>query len=233
MDRMKEIINNSAFFGVLISIIGYEIGRFLQRRLKLAIFNPLLIAIIVVIGVLVVMKIDYEVYEEGAEYISYLLTPATVCLAVPLYEKLSLLKGNFKAIMLGIFSGVMASAISIFGIALLFGVTKEQYITMLPKSITAAIGMELSMENGGMATITVAAIVITGIFGNLAAEGICRVFRIREPIAKGVAIGTSAHAMGTARAMEIGEIEGAMSGLAIAVAGIMTVVVVPLFAGFW
>lgn len=229
---MKEIITGSAFFGVFISILGYEVGLLLKKKLKHPVFNPLLIAIIFVIAALLLLGIDYDSYNEGAKYISYLLTPATVCLAVPLYEQLTLLKKNWKAILIGISTGVITSLTSVFLLALVFGLAHEEYVTLLPKSITTAIGMELSREMGGIVTISVAVIVVTGIFGNVMAESVCKLFRIKEPVAKGIAIGTSSHAVGTAKAMEMGSEEGAMSSLAIAVAGILTAVLVSVFAQF-
>lgn len=229
---MKEIITGSAFFGVFISILGYEVGLLLKKKLKHPVFNPLLIAIIFVIAALLLLGIDYDSYNEGAKYISYLLTPATVCLAVPLYEQLTLLKKNWKAILIGISTGVITSLTSVFLLALVFGLAHEEYVTLLPKSITTAIGMELSREMGGIVTISVAVIVVTGIFGNVMAESVCKLFKIKEPVAKGIAIGTSSHAVGTAKAMEMGREEGAMSSLAIAVAGILTAVLVSVFAQF-
>lgn len=229
---MREIITNSAFFGVFISILGYEVGLLLKKKLKNPVFNPLLIAIIFIVAVLLLLGIDYDSYNEGAKYISYLLTPATVCLAVPLYEQLTLLKKNWRAIIAGIASGVIASLGSVFLLALVFGLTHEEYVTLLPKSITTAIGMELSREMGGIVTISVAVIVVTGIFGNVMAESVCKLFRIKEPVAKGIAIGTASHAVGTAKAMEMGHEEGAMSSLAIAVAGILTAVLISAFAQF-
>ncbi|WP_346885360.1 LrgB family protein [Clostridium sp. UBA4395] len=227
---MKDLLCNSAFFGVVVSILGYEIGLFLKKKFNNGIFNPLLISILFVMAALVIFKVDFESYNNGAKYLSYLLTPATVCLAIPLYEQLDLLKNNFKAIIIGIFSGVAASLISVFLFSLLFQFTHEQYVTLLPKSITTAIGMGISEELNGIVTITVAVIIVTGIIGNILAEVICKVFHIHEPIAKGIAIGTSSHAIGTSKAMEIGEIEGAMSGLAIAVAGLFTVIGASIFA---
>lgn len=229
---MTNFINDSIFFGAAISLIAYEAGLLLKRKFKMAIFNPLLIAIIAVIGVLVLFDIDYETYNQGGKYISYLLTPATVCLAIPLYQQMMLLKKNLKAVLLGIVSGVLASMVSILLLSKLFRLSHEQYVTLLPKSITTAIGMGVSEELGGIVTITVAAIVITGVLGNMIAEAVLKVARIEEPIAKGLALGTSAHAIGTARAMEIGEVEGAMSSLAIAVAGLLTVVAASVFAQF-
>lgn len=229
---MTNFINDSIFFGAAISLIAYEAGLLLKRKFKMAIFNPLLIAIIAVIGVLVLFDIDYETYNQGGKYVSYLLTPATVCLAIPLYQQMTLLKKNLKAVVIGIVSGVLASMVSIFLLSKLFRLSHEQYVTLLPKSITTAIGMGVSEELGGIVTITVAAIVITGVLGNMIAETVIKVARIEEPIAKGLAIGTSAHAIGTAKAMELGEVEGAMSSLAIAVAGLLTVVAASVFAQF-
>ena len=232
MNEIKEILSNSVFFGVTVSLFAYESGLWLKKKTGLAICNPLLISIIIVIGILLFLRVDYDSYYTGAKYLSYLLTPATVCLAVPLYEQLSLLKSNWKAIMAGIISGVIASALCVFALALVFGLSHEEYVTLLPKSITIAIGMGVSQELGGIVTITVAVIVITGVFGNMIAETVCRLFHIEEPIAKGIGIGSASHAMGTTRAMEMGEIEGAMSSLSIAVAGLLTVVVVSVFANF-
>ncbi len=229
---MKEILCNSAFFGVMISILAYELGILLKKKLKLAVCNPLLISIIAVMVVLAVFHVDYESYKEGAQLLSYLLTPATVCLAIPLYEQISLLKSNAKAIIAGIISGVLTSLGSILAMALVFGLNHEEYVTLLPKSITTAIGMGVSEELGGIVTITVAVIIVTGILGNVIGEYVCRLFRIEEPVAKGIALGSASHAIGTARAMEMGEIEGAMSSLSIAVAGLLTVVGASVFAQF-
>lgn len=227
---MNNLISDSAVIGVILSIMGYELGLYLKKKFNYAILNPLLISIIFVMIFLVVFKVDYESYNLSAKYLSYLLTPATVCLAIPLYEQLELLKKNFVAIMFGIFSGVLTSMVSVWVLSMIFNLSHEQYVTLLPKSITTAIGIGLSEELGGMVTITVAVIIITGILGNIIAESICRLFKIKSPIAKGIAIGTSAHAIGTARAMEMGEIEGAMSSLSIAVSGLCTTIAVSIFA---
>lgn len=229
---MNEFIGNSLFFGVGISLLGYEIGMLLKKKFKVAIFNPLLVSILFVMLVLSVFHISYGDYNEGAKYLSYLLTPATVCLAIPLYEQMEILKSNIKAIVIGIASGVLTSLFSVFLLCLLFDFTHEQYVTLLPKSITTAIGMGVSEELGGIVTITVAVIIITGVFGGMMAETICKLFRITHPIAKGLSIGTSAHAVGTAKALEMGEVEGAMSSLSIAVAGLLTVVGASVFMNF-
>lgn len=229
---MTQFMSNSLFFGAAISLIAYEAGLLLKRKFKMAIFNPLLIAIIAVIAVLCLLHIDYDTYNQSGQYISYLLTPATVCLAVPLYQQMELLKKNLKAVIIGIVSGVLASLVSVLILAKLFSLSHEQYVTLLPKSITTAIGMGVSEELGGIVTITVAVIIITGVLGNMMAETVIKLARIEEPIAKGLALGTSAHAIGTAKAMELGEIEGAMSSLAIAVAGLLTVIGASVFAQF-
>ena len=229
---MKEFLCDSVFFGVAISILAYELGVFLKKKLKLAVFNPLLISIVAVIVFLVAFHIPYESYNEGAKYLSYLLTPATVCLAIPLYEQFELLKQNVAAIFAGLISGVLTSVICVLVLSLLFHFDHAQYVTLLPKSITTAIGMGVAEELGGYVTIAVAVIIITGVLGNVIAEAVCKWFCIRHPIAKGLALGTSAHAIGTAKAMEMGEIEGAMSSLSIVIAGICTMVGASVFANF-
>lgn len=227
---MKEFLIDSTFFGAVISLIAYETGLLLKKRFRLALLNPLLIGTACVMAALVVLDVEYSHYNESARYISYLLTPATVCLALPLYQQMELLKKNWKAVALGITSGVLASLVSVLILAGLFSLSHTHYVTLLPKSITTAIGMGLSQELGGIPTITVAVIIVTGILGNVIAESVCRLFRIQEPVARGLALGTASHAIGTAKAMEMGEIEGAMSSLAIAVAGLITVLGASLFA---
>lgn len=230
---MKEILCNSAYFGVTVSLIGYGAGIMLKKKFKYAFLNPLLISIIFVIGVVLLCGVDYESYENSAQYLSYLLTPATVCLAVPLYQQMTLLKKNLAAVACGILAGVLASLGSVLLLAFLFGLEHDVYVTLLPKSITTAIGMGVSEELGGLVTITVAVIIVTGVIGNVIGEAVCKLFRIYEPIAKGLALGTSAHAIGTVKALEMGEVEGAMSSLAIAVAGLLTVIGASVFAGIY
>lgn len=228
---MNDLLMNSMYFGFVVTLGAYLFGCWVKKKTGLAVMNPLLVAVILVIVFLLVFRVDYAVYQEGSKYVSFLLTPATVCLAIPLYKQLRLLKENLLAVAGGIASGVLASAMSIFILSKLFGLSHEYYVTLLPKSITTAIGMGVSEEAGGIVVLTVVSIIITGILGNVIAEAVFRIFHIKNPIAKGLALGTSAHAIGTAKALELGEIEGAMSSLAIAVAGLMTVVVVPLAAG--
>lgn len=227
---MKEFICGSVYFGVAVSLIGYGGGVYLKKKFKFAFLNPLLISIIFVIAVISILGIDYDTYEESTKFLSYMLTPATVCLAIPLYQQISLLKENLLAVALGIISGVLTSLVGVLLLAAAFGLDHEWYVTLLPKSITTAIGMGVSEELGGIVTITVAAIIVTGVLGNIIGDIIFRIFRIKEPIAQGLALGTSAHAIGTAKALEMGEIQAAMSSLSIAVAGLLTVVGASLFA---
>ena len=204
---MNELFVNSTTIGVVISLLAYQLGTFLRNKTKKAIFNPLLISVIMVIAFLLIFDIDYEHYNQSAKYLSYLLTPATVSLAI-----------------------VLTSLVSIWGMSLLFGLSHSEYVTLLPKSITTAIGIGVSEELGGYVSITATSIIITGILGNIVGEFICKCFRIKNAISKGLALGTSSHAIGTTKAMEMGEIEGAMSSLSIVVAGLMTVVLASIFA---
>ena len=229
---MKELIDNSVYIGVLISLASYALGVWLRKKTGLSFFNPLRVSIILVILFLSVSGISYSTYAESADYISFLLTPATICLAVPLYEQFKLLKKNWKAVVAGIVSGVVSSLVCIFLMALLFRFDHQTYVTFLPKSITTAIGMGVAEELGGYVSLAVVVIVITGVLGNVIAEAVLKLFKIEEPIAKGIAIGSSSHAVGTAKAMEIGQIEGAMSSLSIVVCGLLTVIGASLFANF-
>ncbi len=227
-----KFINDSLFFGMTISIIAYGLGILLYKRTKLPVCNPLLISIIITILVLKISHTEYSCYLKSVSYLSYLLTPATVCLAVPLYEQIGLLIHNWKAVTAGILSGVLTSLCCIFTLAVVFRLEHKEYVTLLPKSITTAIGIGVSEKLGGYISLTAAVIIITGILGNIFAETACRIFHITDPIAKGIAIGTASHAVGTAKAMEMGEIEGAMSSLSIVVAGILTVIGASVFAQF-
>ena len=229
---MKEVIVNSAFFGAVISLAAYFIGLRVKSRFKVAIANPLLIAIVLTIGALLIFDIDYQVYNASAKYLNWLLTPATVCLAIPLYQQLQLLKKNVRAILLGILAGVLTSLSCILAMALLFGLDHAQYVTLLPKSVTTAIGMGVAEELGGYPSIAAVVIILTGVLGNIFAESFLRLLGVKESVARGLAIGTSSHALGTTRALELGETEGAMSSLSLVVAGLMTVVGASVFAQF-
>lgn len=220
---MGDFIRESVYFGALISLGSYRLGMLLKQRFKTPVLNPLLISVAVTIAFLLIFHIDYDSYYEGAKYISYLLTPATVCLAIPLYEQLKMLKNNFIAVISGIVSGVATSLCTILAMAVFFGFSHEEYVTFLPKSITTAIGMGVSEELGGYVSITAAVIIITGIIGSIISEFVFRIFKISEPAAKGAALGSASHAIGTAKALELGELEGAVSSLSIVISGIITV----------
>ncbi len=227
---MHEFFTGSAYFCVFITLLAYCVGLLVQRKLRHVLANPLLIAIIITGALLLLLDIDYAVYKANTQFISFLLTPATVCLAIPLYEQFELLKKHKYAVLLGIASGILCCLVSVLVLAILFRLDHATYVTLLPKSITTAIGIGISEKLGGYESITVASIILSGILGNMFAPSFCKICKIKEPIAVGVAIGTSAHAIGTAKALEVGEVEGAMSSLSIVVAGLFTVAFAPLFA---
>ncbi len=227
---MKAFIDHSLFWGSILTLFTYLIGCLIKQRLHSPLANPLLISVILIIVFLIVFDVDYDRYKAGSQYISYFLTPATVCLAIPLYRQFALLKKHWQAVLSGILTGVIVSMSSILLMSVLFGLTKNLYISLMSKSITTAIAIGITGEYGGTATITAASICITGVFGSIISGVVMKVFGIKNPLSVGLALGTSAHAMGTSKALEIGEVEGAMSGLSIAVAGLLTVVLAPLFA---
>ena len=229
-ELIQGFLSGSAAWGVLLTLAAFALGALINRLTGKAIFNPLLLGAIFVIVFLSVCNIPYGDYKASAAPVNYLLLPATVALAIPLYEKLDLLKANAAAIIAGISVGSLVSLGSALVLALALDLTKEQYATLLPKSVTTAISMDIAAELGGMAALTGALVILTGIVGALLAEGVFRVFGITDPIAKGIGIGSAAHAVGTAKALEMGEVEGAMSGLAIAVAGILTALLCPVVA---
>lgn len=229
-EGIRLILEQTQYFGLVLSIGAYLFACWLKNKTKLAILNPLLVSAALIIACILGVGMDYETYNKGASYLSWLLTPATVCLAIPLYKQLHLLKKHADAVAVGITSGVVTSVVSIFLMCKVLGMAHVHYVTLLPKSITTAIGMGISEEAGGIVTLTVMSIILTGVLGNMAGETVLKLLKVRHPVAKGLAMGTSAHAVGTAKALEMGEIEGAMSSLSIAVAGLMTVIVVPLAA---
>lgn len=226
-----EILKSSAVWGATFTIATYALATWINKKTKQAWCNPLLLSSIFVIVFLKLTEIPYVDYKASSSLISYMLLPATVSLAVPLYEKWQLLKKNVVAISAGLLTGVITSIGSILILSKIMGLTHAQYITLLPKSVTTAIGMDVSAELGGIATLTSAVIILTGIAGNLMAEKVCHIAGIQNAIARGIGIGSASHAIGTTKAMEMGEVEGAMSSLAIAVAGILTAFLAPVFAG--
>lgn len=223
---------STPLFGVMISLIAFEVGILINKKTKISVFNPLLISILIVIGILCTFNISLDDYNKGGQLISFFLAPSTVVLAVPLYKKFSLLKANAVPIIVGILCGCIISITSVVVLSKLFGLNKVLEISLVPKSVTTPIGMEISKQLGGISAVTVAAIVITGIIGAIIAPIVFKVFRIKDKVAMGVAIGTASHAVGTTKAVEMGEIEGAMSGLAIGVSGLITVLIAPIIMRF-
>lgn len=228
---MTELLHSSAAWGVVLTIGAFGLGTAVNRKTGKAWCNPLLLGGIFVIVLLSVLDIPYSEYRAGASPVSYLLLPATVSLAIPLYEKWELLKENAVAIFAGILAGVLTSLSSVVLMARLLRLELSQAATLLPKSVTTAIGMDVAATLGGMAPLAGAVIILTGITGNLIAQWLCKTLKITEPLAKGIALGTASHAIGTAKALELGEVEGAMSSLAVAVAGILTAFLAPVAAG--
>lgn len=228
---MNDLLQGSVYFGFFLALAVYWIGLKLQKKFPYTICNPLLLCVIIIILILLAFHIDYDTFNEGAQYITYFLTPATVCLAIPMYKQVRILKENLAAILLSIFSGCVAAAVTIWVLCLLFDLDGMIYHSLQPKSITTAIAMGVSTELGGNSTLTVTAVVITGLFGAVVAKSVCRIFRITHPVAVGLACGNAAHAIGTSKALEFGEVEGAMSSLAVVTAGIITVILAPVFAG--
>lgn len=228
---MNDFLVNSSYFGLFLGLFVFWLCSKLSARLKSNLANPLLMTTIVIILLLVIFQVDYETFNKGAAHLTYFLTPATVALAIPMYKQVSLLKKNFSAIMISILCGIAANVICIFGLCILFQLDAEIYHSLLPKSVTTAIAIGVSTEIGGVSSLTVASVVLTGLFGNTIARIVCRICRIKNPVAIGLACGNSAHAIGTVAALEIGEVEGAMSGLAMVIAGVLTAVLAPLAAG--
>lgn len=227
---MIDFFTSSAYFGLFLTMAAFQLARFINKRLGKDVLNPLVFATLLCCAVLLLGGIDYDVYYQGAQYLDILLTPATICLAIPLYRQFTLLRRNAGAVIAGCAAGVAAHMLGCALMLLIFRLDGAQYISLLPKSITAAIGKSLSGELGGYPAITMATIMITGHFGALIAPIFPKLVHITDPLAQGLAIGTSSHAAGTSRAVELGEIQGAASGLAIVVAGLMTVIAAPLMA---
>lgn len=221
-------ITSHPLFGIILTLGTFEIGKRIYNRFRLPIFNPILIAILLIVGVLMVFKIPLDSYESGSKMLSLFLGPVTVILAVPLYKQLNLLKSHLFPILIGVTVGAITSITSVIILGKLMGLEKVLLLSMAPKSITTPIGMELSKNIGGIQAITIVGIMITGITGAVAAPIICEVFRIKNRVAKGIGVGVSSHAVGTSKAIEMGEVEGAMSGLAIGLTGVATIIVLPL-----
>ena len=222
---MTELLTQGAVWGVLLTGGAFALGTVLQKKTGQVWCNPLLLATLFILLFLRLCEIPYPEYKASAGPVSYLLLPATVSLAVPLYEQWEALRKNAAAILSGIAAGVVVSLAAILALAWVFHLDRASAVSLLPKSVTTAIGVDVSGELGGIPALTTAVIIL---FGNLSAQAVCKLFRITDAVAKGVGIGSASHAIGTSRALEMGPVEGAMSGLSIAVAGILTALLCPL-----
>lgn len=221
---MSELFS-SPYFGVALSVAAFGIGVKLQQKLKTPVCNPLIVAIVLIVGVLLIFKIPYEAYNAGGEIINMFLAPATSCLAVAIYAKIKILKQYWLPILVGCTMGSAASMLSVYGLCRLFGLDESLTVSLLPKSVTTPVAVSIAEPAGGVVPITVVAVIGTGILGSMIAPLLMRIFKVTEPMAAGLAIGASSHAVGTSKAVELGEVEGAMSGLAIGVCGIITVLI--------
>ena len=228
---MNAIIN-SPLFGILLTLVAFETGVTISKKWKYSFLNPLLIANILIVGFLLATGISLESYNIGGNYISLLLSPATVVLAVPLYKQISKLKHFWKPILTGIFAGSLTSIVCVIAVSKLIGLSETIMLSLLPKSITIPMGAVVSQQIGGIPSITIISIVVTGITGAVSAPAVCRFCHIKHKVAQGIAIGTASHALGTTKAMEMGEIQGAMSSLSIGIAGVFTAIVAPIIIQF-
>lgn len=222
-------MGNLTFLPLVITIAAYQIGLFLSKKVRSPLCNPLLIAIILVIGTLLLTGYPNGSYQAGMTTVSWLLTPATICLAVPLYEQLQILRKDMKAILIGICAGTVTSLLFVFGFCRIVSFSDVLTASLLPKSVTTAVGLALSAQAGGDGAITTAAIILTGILGSIIGPSLCKLLRITHPVAQGVALGTASHVIGTSKAHELSELTGAVSSLSLTVAGVLTAVLFPLF----
>ena len=229
---MAEFLSELSLFAVVLTLGTYQIGLWCQKKWKSPLLNPILIAMLLVVGVLLVTGVSNAHYQSGAACFSWLLTPATICLALPLYEHLKVLKKSLGAILAGIAAGTLTSLGFVFALCRLFRLDHSLTVSMLPKSVTSAIGMVLSDQSGGIGALSAASIIITGILGCLFGSILCKLFRITDPVAQGVAFGTATHAGGTTRAVELGSLQGAVSSLSLTIAGLLTAVLFPLVVSF-
>ena len=226
---MDITILNTPLFGLILTILSFEIGLFIFKKLKFPVLNPLLLGIVIAMSVISLFNIPLDYFRKGGDYITFLLAPATIALALPLYRQLEKLKKNLVPILIGSIVGAITAILSTILLGKLLGIDKMLLVSFMPKSITTPIGIELSKLLGGIPAITIFSILVTGISGNVFAPLVCKYFRIKHPVAKGIGIGISSHAVGTSKALEMGEIEGAMSALSIVIAGIITFIIAPIF----
>lgn len=214
----------SPFFGIALSVAAFWIGEKIQKKTGFVICNPLIIAIVIIIGILLIFKIPYDAYNQGGAIINMFLAPATACLAVSIYTKIDMLKKNWLPILVGCTAGSLASMLSVYGLCRMFGLDEKMTSSLIPKSVTTPIAVSIAGSHSGIVPVTVVAVIFTGILGSIFAPYLIRLFRVKDPMAAGLSIGACSHAVGTSKALELGEIEGAMSGLAIGICGILTVI---------
>ena len=215
-------------FPIVLTLSAFRIGQLCQKKGKLALFNPTLIAMILVVLFLLVTGMDPKDYAAGTSHISWLMTPATISLAIPMYEQFQILRKNLAAVVVGVAAGTAACLLFLLAGGLVLKLNPQILLSILPKSVTTAIGVPLSELFGGLGALTTAAIIVTGILGNMLGQSLCRVLRITDPVAQGVAFGTTAHVIGTAKAGEISPLTGAASSLSLVVAGLMTACLFPM-----
>ena len=225
---MAEFLAKIPLFPVALTIGTFLFGQWCQKKTKLTLCNPILIAVTLTIGVLLITGFDVPTYQAGAKPITWLLTPATVCLALPLYEQLKVLKKNLPTILAGITAGTLTSLLVVWLMCWIFSLDRSLTVSLLPKSITTAMGMVLSEQNGGISSLTTVVIIVTGILGSLMGPALCKLLRLRDPVSQGVAFGTASHVVGTSKANELGPIQGAVSSLSLACAGILTAILFPI-----
>lgn len=217
---------------VVLTLFAYQMGVLCQKKFKLPIFNPILIGMIIVILTLKVTGLGTGEYQQGVKLMSWLMTPATVCLAIPMYEQFQALKQNLKAILVGVAAGALSCLAVLFVTCLVLHFDRNLTISLLPKGITAAIGVSLTELFGGTPSITTLGISVTGIGGNMFGVAFCKLFKITDPIAQGVAFGTGSHVIGTAKANELSPLTGAVSSLSLVVSGLLTALLFPMIASF-
>ena len=225
---MKELLFNNAFFGIFISLIAFKIGKDIFNKFKWPILNPIFVALILIFIFMEIFGIPTSYYNKGGDILGFFIAPATVCLAIPLYKEFGTLKKHYKVILIGALIGSITAILSVVFLGKLLGIQDIILLSFVPKSITTPIGIEVSKLLGGIPAITVFAIMVTGIAGNIFAPFMLKLFKIENAVARGLGIGISSHAVGTSKAIEMGEVEGAMSALSIVIAGIITIFIAPV-----
>lgn len=223
MSDWLNAFTSSPLFGFSLSLASYCAGQWIHKKLKFTLAHPLLLAILICMGVLLAFRIPVENFAAGGTFISMFLCPVTAALALSVYRKRQLLRKYLFPVLAGCIAGAGTSMGSVYLLCRLFGLDDVLTASLLPKSVTTPIAMSVSEMLGGIPSVSMAAVIITGIAGAIAAPAMIRLFRIDDPIAAGVGIGACSHAMGTSRALEIGETEGAMSSITIGISGIITV----------